>query len=111
MALNYSLSNAIIYTEGWCRMMMNHENWEKMMSSNDEETVRRACNIDRFFSPYFYGKKKPDDELINEIKRFNQFAVEKVGGPVLDETVPPLECGMEEIDQYFVDLGRARWYK
>lgn len=30
---------------------------------------------------------------------------------VYDEDVPPLECGMAEVDKYFVDLGRARWYK
>ena len=108
--LKYILEQVIINPERRY-MPMNMDNWMKMVNSNDEETVRRACEIDQFFMPYWCGEKKPDEALIDEIKRFNQFAIAKTGGPVLDEDVSPLKCGMEEIDKYFVDLGRARWYK
>lgn len=90
---------------------MNLKNWINMVNSKDEEVVKRVCENDQFFTPYYYGDKPVDDALVKEIHDFNQFAIAHTGKPVYDEDVPPLECGMAEVDKYFVDLGRARWYK
>jgi len=110
MSLKYFYNQAIISPERG-GLLMNLENWTKMINSTDADVVKRVCENAKFLSPYYYRKKKVDDDLINEIKAFNQFAIEQTGESVFDEDVPPLECGMAEVDKYFVDLGRARWYK
>lgn len=88
---------------------MDLENWKSMLHFDDEKIVMRVIENDQFFTPYYYGDKPVDDALVKEIHDFNQFAIAHTGKPVYDEDVPPLECGMAEVDRYFVDLGRARW--
>lgn len=90
---------------------MNLQTWIDMFNSNDRKIVEWTCLNSAIMTPYYYRKKPADDVLVKEIHDFNQFAIEKMGNPVYDEGVPPLQCGLGEVDRYMVDRGRARWYR
>ncbi len=89
----------------------NPEAWITLFNSRKLDAVERACKNNDLTIVYTYCEKPVDNDLTEEIHAFNQYSVERIGKNVYDETVHPLQSGVEEIDQYLIDRGRSRWYQ
>ena len=89
----------------------NQEAWITLFNSRKPDAVERACKDNDLTIVYTYCDKPVDKDLTEEIHAFNQYSVEKTGKPVYDETVSPLQSGIEEIDRYLINKGRTRWYQ